>query len=81
METIASRGYRLVRSDSIQKKVLKRDEDIKDFVAEERKEHEAGRKHGIHEVVVRRRNDGGEDECGVSNSKKKVEHLPEQVLL
>lgn len=80
MKTIACRGYRLVGTNDIQEKVLERNEHVKDLVAEKREEHEAGRNHGIHEVVVGRRNNGDQNEGRVSKTNEKIEKFPESVL-
>ncbi|KAJ8106256.1 hypothetical protein OPT61_g9654 [Boeremia exigua] len=80
LESVASRGDRLVRADNIQKKVLERDEDVEDLVADERKQNKRRRNHGVHEIVVGRRNNGDQDKGRVSNSKKEIKQLPERVL-
>jgi len=80
MISIAGSRFRLLRANDVEKQVFKGYKDVKDLVECERKEDEEGCDHGVHEVVVRCRNNNGQDERGVSDADEQVEQLPEETL-
>ena len=80
VEPVARRRHRLVHPEDIQQQVLERNEDVKHLVAKVREENKARRDHGVHEVMVRRRDNRHQDEGRISKANAEVENLPERVL-
>jgi hypothetical protein len=80
MKSLARRRHRLVSANNIQQQILEGHEDEKHLVARIRNDDKDGRDEGVHEVVVRRGNDGNEDEGRVADAEEQVEDLPRGIL-
>nr|POE87949.1 hypothetical protein CFP56_11178 [Quercus suber] len=80
MEPFAGARDGLLQAKQPQQPVLQREEDVEDLVGDEGEDDEHGRDQRVQPVVIRRRDDGGQDHGRISQAEQHVKGLPEEVL-